>query len=297
MATGIQGAEYSWTGPNGFTSTAQNPLISAADFSMSGTYHVSVYNPLDSCLSVASVNVIVQPYPSEIAISGNLDICFGDTLQLHVDQYSGAEYTWIRSGVVISHDTTLFSESVNSGDQGFYRCEINLNGCINNSTTEFLQIHALPAIPTIYYDPAFSSLYALNSSGNYQWYFYGNQLIGQQQDSLHVTDQGIYSVSVTNDFNCSVVSSNYNYSFTGINEIAISDLLFQPNPANDLIRVFVPDPGVLELFDITGKQLFSLQLQSGMNTLSVEDLADGLYFIQFKSKSKFHLGKVIIEHN
>jgi len=51
-SSSVSGATYSWTGPNSFTSTAQNPTVTAA-----GTYTVTVRNPATGCTASQSVTV------------------------------------------------------------------------------------------------------------------------------------------------------------------------------------------------------------------------------------------------
>jgi hypothetical protein len=51
-SSSVSGATYSWTGPNGFSSTAQNPTVTAA-----GTYTVIVRNPATGCTASQSVTV------------------------------------------------------------------------------------------------------------------------------------------------------------------------------------------------------------------------------------------------
>jgi hypothetical protein len=51
-SSSASGATYSWTGPNGFTSTSQNPGVTAA-----GTYTVTVSNPATGCTASTSVSV------------------------------------------------------------------------------------------------------------------------------------------------------------------------------------------------------------------------------------------------
>jgi trimeric autotransporter adhesin len=46
------GVHYSWTGPNDFTSTSQNPVVTIA-----GTYNLTVTNPVNGCTSTASAIV------------------------------------------------------------------------------------------------------------------------------------------------------------------------------------------------------------------------------------------------
>jgi cysteine-rich repeat protein len=57
MAAGAAGS-YAWTGPNGFTSTLQNPQIPAATAAASGTYSVTVTAP-DGCTSFAGTTTAV----------------------------------------------------------------------------------------------------------------------------------------------------------------------------------------------------------------------------------------------
>jgi hypothetical protein len=53
----VSGATYSWTGPNGFTSSAQNPTVSSsATVGMSGTYYVTV--AVSGCPSAAGLTVV-----------------------------------------------------------------------------------------------------------------------------------------------------------------------------------------------------------------------------------------------
>lgn len=55
-ATTVSGATYSWTGPNGYTSTAQNPSISNATAAMAGTY--SVVSIINGCSSEPATTTV-----------------------------------------------------------------------------------------------------------------------------------------------------------------------------------------------------------------------------------------------
>jgi uncharacterized repeat protein (TIGR01451 family) len=52
-------AIYSWTGPNGFTSNVQNPVIPNVTAAMAGTYNVSIGFSGVMCTQTASANVVV----------------------------------------------------------------------------------------------------------------------------------------------------------------------------------------------------------------------------------------------
>jgi hypothetical protein len=55
-ASTVSGATYAWTGPNGFTSTQQNPTITGATLPMAGTYTVTA--TVNGCTSTASTTLV-----------------------------------------------------------------------------------------------------------------------------------------------------------------------------------------------------------------------------------------------
>jgi hypothetical protein len=81
-ATSVTNATYSWQGPGGFTSTEQNPLITATTAASAGTY--SVIATVSGCPSPSSATyVTVQPAPTNVtATASATEICAGDTIDL-----------------------------------------------------------------------------------------------------------------------------------------------------------------------------------------------------------------------
>jgi hypothetical protein len=90
-ASGAAGS-YNWVGPNGFTSTQQNPSIPNGTLGASGTYNVWV--TVDGCVSPqGSTTATVTSVPTTLA-SNNGPICPGDTLQLSASGDAGDSYSW-----------------------------------------------------------------------------------------------------------------------------------------------------------------------------------------------------------
>src|SRR6185295_10797332 len=58
-STGGSATAYTWTGPNGFTSTLQNPVISDINTSASGTYTVTVSNE-PGCSAFSTTSVVIH---------------------------------------------------------------------------------------------------------------------------------------------------------------------------------------------------------------------------------------------
>ncbi len=74
-ASTIAGATYAWTGPNGFTSSQQNPSIPGVTLAAAGTYSVTA--TVASCTSTAATTVAnVRALPTA-AVSGGGVVCAG----------------------------------------------------------------------------------------------------------------------------------------------------------------------------------------------------------------------------
>ncbi|HEV8117614.1 MAG TPA: PKD domain-containing protein, partial [Thermoanaerobaculia bacterium] len=100
-ASGPGGAAYFWTGPNGFTSTAQNPQIAAATASASGAYSVLI--TVAGCASApATTTAVVNPAPSA-AIAAGTAVCANRKANFASvpSAGGGATYAWsITNGTI-----------------------------------------------------------------------------------------------------------------------------------------------------------------------------------------------------
>lgn len=89
-ATTLAGASYSWTGPNGFTSTSQN--INALAFPTTpGTYTYTVTATLGAQTCTSTTDLVVNALPTIVAGS-DLTICQGDNVTLSAS--GAATYSW-----------------------------------------------------------------------------------------------------------------------------------------------------------------------------------------------------------
>jgi len=83
--------DYSWTGPNNFTSTDQNAVVFPAVYAVHGGLYTVVVTSPDGCTATlsASIEVIRKPTPN---IGSNAPVCVGGDLELMSD--GGIEYVW-----------------------------------------------------------------------------------------------------------------------------------------------------------------------------------------------------------
>ncbi len=106
LFSSIADATYNWTGPGGFTSTIQNPVINNATVANSGDYQVTVTDIPGGCPATSDVIAVVvgsipaAPVVSSPNLSGNMqEVCSGATPHYSVVAPApGSEFTWNLSG-------------------------------------------------------------------------------------------------------------------------------------------------------------------------------------------------------
>ncbi|MFN8353214.1 MAG: hypothetical protein U0Y10_02105 [Spirosomataceae bacterium] len=90
--TGSGGGTYSWRGPNGFSSTAQNPCRSSVTTSDAGVYSLTV-SLTTGCSASATVSVGVNT--ATATASSNSPVCTGTIINL--SSTGGGLYSWTGS--------------------------------------------------------------------------------------------------------------------------------------------------------------------------------------------------------
>jgi hypothetical protein len=77
-SSGTGTLSYSWSGPNGYTATVQNPTIDPANLAMDGIFTL-VVTDASSCNSLSSTtDVVINPLPTA-TLTGDTEICEGLT--------------------------------------------------------------------------------------------------------------------------------------------------------------------------------------------------------------------------
>ncbi len=80
FSSSVSGGNYSWSGPNGFTSNSQNPFIPDAKVLHSGDYTLNVTDYLGNYGS-KTIRVVVNPKPV-VNLIRNHEICLGDAIKI-----------------------------------------------------------------------------------------------------------------------------------------------------------------------------------------------------------------------
>ncbi|MEO0468998.1 MAG: PKD domain-containing protein [Bacteroidota bacterium] len=107
--------QWQWSGPNGFSSTEQNPVLAAVGTEVSGQYNLVVSSQA-GCVASDSVDVLVNLTPT-VEGSSSSPVCLGEDLILTANVDSGFSLLWrYPSGNSFSAtDTIIPGELVQAG--------------------------------------------------------------------------------------------------------------------------------------------------------------------------------------
>jgi hypothetical protein len=137
---------YSWTGPNSFNSSLQNPSIANATTAATGTYNVTV--TVNGCTSAAGTTAAtVNPTPATPTAGNNGPILAGNTLNLTASTVSGGTYSWTGPNGFTSTDQNPSIANATSAATGVYNVTVTVNGCPSAAGSTSATVNAIPATP------------------------------------------------------------------------------------------------------------------------------------------------------
>ncbi|AOW10978.1 Ig-like domain-containing protein [Flavobacterium gilvum] len=118
------GISYSWTGPNGFTSTQQNPSILNANASKAGQYRCNITEQ-EGCSITKLVDVSInnQPLPT---LTSPQSFCIQQNASLNNIAITGQNIKWydtLTTGNLLSNTTPLQNNRIYYASQTINSCE------------------------------------------------------------------------------------------------------------------------------------------------------------------------------
>jgi gliding motility-associated-like protein len=203
----IAGATYAWTGPNGFVSALEDPVISNATLSNSGTYQLTI--TVNGCSSpTANLNVVVNPLPALPVLGSNSPVCEGQTINLSSNNVPGGTYSWTGPNGFVSALEDPVINNATIGMSGTYNLSIALGTCVSPTANINIVVNPLPVINVSNTGPyCTASTIQLNAAGgtNYAWTGPGGFNSNLQNPVIancSIANSGIYTVVVSDAAGC-----------------------------------------------------------------------------------------------
>lgn len=221
---------YLWSGPNGFTSTLRNPLLSNVSLAMSGTYFVSVTFS-DLCVAVGATIITVNPLPNATAGAINTSVCSGRTLNL--TSSGGVSYNWSGPSGFTSSVQNPFITNIQTTQAGLYTVTVtSTDGCTATAAVSITVNLTPTATATATPESACvggSVQFGSSGGATYAWSGpagFSSSLQNPVRNNLLTTHSGIYTVTVTSANGCTATST---VNLT-VNSMAAVSATINPNP-------------------------------------------------------------------
>jgi gliding motility-associated-like protein len=184
-----------------------------------GSYSVIGTNSFGCKDTSNTIQVLVHPAANASIAATVVQFCPLDTVILYSDSTAGNTYQWYRNGVLISGATNVaYSTSLN----GDYTVAVsNQFGCKDSSNILTLSYFSLPSVnitangdTTFCLGDSVMLTATFNTDYTYQWQFNNSQIAGATNNTLVVTEAGLYNVIVINPSEqCPNLSSNIQISY------------------------------------------------------------------------------------
>ncbi len=286
-----QDVSYEWTGPNGFTSNEQNPMVTNP-----GSYTIQVIGE-NGCSAQTTVQVTLDnDLPNASLASPSVD-CENNVITLNVETNNVYTYNWMVNGNIISSN-----QSIGIWQEGNYTVEvIATNGC---SLTfgymleeDFVNVTA--EIETVNADSNQNGSASIELNyDNITSILWDNGDTGASANDL---TPGIHTVTVTTNLGC-VYTFDFEIEMnTAIQEINfIEEFKIYPTVTTDIINLEVnfsiSTSPEINIFSTQG-QLVKTEKFSNTRSLNTEfdlsNLSAGTYIISLRADGKIKTTRIV----
>jgi PKD repeat protein len=269
---------------------------SSAGYPNAAKYYYFFYNwqvqPI--CPGPPSVKeVIVHVSDTTIEAWPATSLCLADSIILS-GSLTGA-YTW--------QPGNIFADFLVVHQAGTYYADISTNGC--NSTSNIITIEGelYPDADFIYSINGAEVTFTNQSTGTSWYWDFGDGTTSTDENPVHTyAGSGTYNVTliVQNSCGTDTLVQQVNITFVGLPDLSNDQLFVYPNPADDVITIVLPQPGIettIRVYNTAGQCIISKYLQDNKSTifLDIAELPAGLYMLIIQTSTGQFNGKFFKE--
>ncbi len=286
LASGGSGSyTYAWSSGD----TIQNPYVSP---SSTQQYIITIDDGTTTIQD--SITITVNPLPV-VGLNPFSDTCLNEPPFLLT---GGSPAGGIYSGTGVVNDTLFDPSIAGKGDHLITYTYTDSNGC-SNDTSLILKVLQAPPVPTISQNGTQLNALPISGQADYQWFLNGSPLPNDTVPSITISQNGTYTVQITNGVGCSSISNDFT-----VNDISIAELnnllpTIYPNPFNDrLIFTWQQTKSknvTIALTDLSGRLIFAELIPSRVSTWEVatSSILPGVYLLQIQYSGAIHYQKLV----
>lgn len=293
----------------------QSAFLGGAEQTLPGDY-TDVYESVNGCDSVVvtTLNVVDQ-----IVNNTEAAICEGESIFLGgAQQTQPGSYTDTYESAAGCDSLVVTELTVNPT---YYIDDVVVNICPGDSAFLSGDYQTIPGFYTDLFETEFGCdsvvvseliavsdpMPAIEQVGNalqtgmyvsYQWYLDGEPIPGADGITWEPTQNGMYTVEVSDENGCSGISDPYPVVSVGVEETVISALSVYPNPTAGFVTLQLPEvSGVdvkIQVLDVTGRVVQSESIWfENRAELDLSGRATGTYLIRVMAGEDQFLTRIV----
>ncbi|MFY9309144.1 MAG: T9SS type A sorting domain-containing protein [Bacteroidia bacterium] len=276
--------------------TGGQEVLTATNLTVGDTYLVRVYDYNTNMPSTTTFSICVTTpcaAPNTTVTPSASTICAGNSATLTAN--GANSYSWAPSTGL--NTTTGPTVVANPTVTTTYTVTGTFNGC---SGTQVVTVTVDPAATASI--SQLENLLTATPGATYQWYLNGIAIPGATAQSYLATQNGNYTVMVTNASGCTATSPPFPIiSFLGVDKLnGEHEVVIYPNPFSNTATIEVRGAVVngqvnMIVMDMLGREIKNVSLtnasgtspQGGMLfTIDREELSNGMYFYKIATKEQ-----------
>lgn len=297
-ATG-SGDTYTWSpGGANTASISISPTIATTYSVLMGQTGCTVTSAAAITVTVVNTPTVVASVPIFTNNPGATSFTTCGGFEYPSFEASGAStYTW-SNGATTATTSVYLPFNIGSPPTTNIYSVIGHNACGTSTAAITLRVYYFPTLsvsasPTLVCTGQPVLLKATSSAANFEWKVTGSTAI------IATTATVTVNPTVTTTYDVDAITGNVCYrgdqitinviACTGIDELSQgAEVSLYPNPVGELLHVDLNDrqgPGVLEIYDMTGKIKMKESVSGSANVIPTGALPPGIYFYKVAGKT------------
>jgi len=262
-----------------------------------GAYIVTVSNPGCSASDTFNLDVIPCTTVSSGFQSSVSQICPGTCVDFTNLSQNATLFTWSFSGANPAFSTDVNPLAICYNLPGSYDVQLIASDGLNSDTLilpDYITVFPFPPPQGILQSG--DTLFALQGSVSYQWYYSGNIIPGATDYYYIATQSGNYNVVCTDLNGCEVEAVLNNVIAEADGQLALltksEGLATFPNPVRETLTVtgyqLSGTAGEISIYNVIGEKIAAYPIDSQKNeyTLDVRSIPAGVYWLSINEKEK-----------
>lgn len=292
--SGADTISYEWIGPDGFTSTAQNPSIENTTTDNSGTYTVTATSGA-GCTATASIDITIADRPEGVTLitsTTGAGACAGESMRLVGTNFNSdaVTYHWLADGEgsgLIDVDSFINQVTPTAAGTYIYQYYVTVGSCSSDTASVMVTVEGQPEImvsiegETVCADGTNDITLMTVSTGEEveEWLWDGPDFVSTDQSPVisNVTSasNGTYTVTATTENGCTATQS-IEVFVTSQPDAAEITASVEANCLGASFTLSVPEyEGNNVTYTWTAEEAAGLPANSNSNSIEVQPTAAG----------------------